>query len=108
MSLGFTLGISSTLCSQKTPSETAPPLSSTRPLRAGYSLRSTLPRLSPAPRPPHRIPPAAEQLIALGRGHRGLVGGRLTPHLAHLIRCPQPGGDPGQVRGAERGRLGDL
>ncbi len=52
--------------------------------------------------------PAPEQPLALGVGHPGLVGGALAPHLADALLVPEAGRDPGQVGGAERGRLGDL
>jgi len=32
----------------------------------------------------------------------------LPAAAAQIVDCPQPSTDPGQVRGSERGRLGDL
>src|SRR5881398_1252600 len=100
MSLGFTSGIS-VLTSRKTPSETASRADS-------YPTCTHRLRTGPPPRAVERLAPAAEQLVALALGHRGLVGGRLAPHLPYLACGPLPGRDPGQVRGAQRRRLSYL
>ena len=65
-------------------------------------------RRGPAARALERPAPVGEQRLALVLAHPRLVAGRLAPHLAHLLAAPAPGRDPGQVGGAERGRLGDL
>src|SRR5215204_5908986 len=97
MSLGFTLGISLA----KTPSNTA--------LRAdAYPEDRRGLRTRPASRPRDRVPPASQELLALGVPHGRLVAGRFAPHLADLLGGPLPGGNPRQVRGAERRGLDDL
>src|SRR5215212_1391884 len=99
MSLGITFGISR--FTKKTPSETA--------ARAGsYPLGTFRLRVAPASGASECLVPAAEQLLPLRIGHRGFEGGRLTPHLAHLVGGPDAGGYPGQIGGAEGRRLGDL
>src|SRR3954462_3852850 len=105
MSLGFTFGISSTLWSQK--SRLRRRTADSYPLIT-RGLRGPITLLSPRPgaRPRDGFAPASDQLLALGLGHEGLIRGRLSPHLADLIRRPLTRRDPGQVGGAERGRLG--
>src|SRR5215204_4595100 len=98
MSLGFTFGIS---LSQKTPSRTAARVDS-YPISA-HGLRTVW--TCPTAGALQRLPPAAQQLVALGFAHLGLVAGRFAPHLAHLFRGPLTGGDARQIGGAERSGL---
>src|SRR4051812_19897526 len=85
------------------PAFAAYPLSARR-LRGGRAGA----RRRPAPRALERTVPLAEQPAALLLPDRRLVAGGLAPHLADCLRAPDPAGDPRQVGGAERGRLGDL